>query len=124
MDICACYGTVRIICNQIWDERQRERLTLVTLWTYTKTSKLFAFSLPSEVKGMCKLARLALLTQPSLVMLADQMTDTRSLVRWSVVPVWTCGTARTVSFSKVFADWAIEFGRISKVVCVLEEWQE
>jgi len=118
MNIRACD---RIISSVMTSSNQSMRLTFVTLWTDPEASKLFAFSFPSEVKGMSKLARIALFAQSSLIMLADEVTDARTFIRRSVVPIRTCWTAGTMSSSKVFAYWTIEFSRESKVVCVLKE---
>lgn len=66
-------------------------------------------------------ALVALLAQPALVMLAYQVTDTRSLVWGNVVSVGTGSAARTVAALEILTQGARHFGGESQGGVVLLE---
>ena len=69
---------------------QEGRLTFIALRAYTKAAELFAFALAAKVECVGELAGIAFLAQPTLVVLADQMTNTRSFVSRRVVLIRAC----------------------------------
>jgi hypothetical protein len=57
------------------------------------------------------------LAQASLVMFADEMSDTAALARGHVVSVGTVGAARALSavgVAVVFAEGSVDFGRLAE----------
>jgi hypothetical protein len=79
------------------DLRTWEIHTLIALWAKTEAAELLALSFTTQVEGVSKLALVAFLAEAALVMLADEMADSRSLVRRSVVSIGTGRTKRTVA---------------------------
>jgi hypothetical protein len=69
----------------------------ITLGTKTKAAELLALSLTTQVEGVGKLALVALFAEAALVMLADEMADSRTLVWRSVVSIGTGRTKGTVA---------------------------
>jgi hypothetical protein len=71
--------------------------TLIALGAKTEAAELLALSFTTQVEGVRKLALVAFLAEAALVMLADKMADSRSLVGRSVVSIRTSRTKRTVA---------------------------
>ena len=71
--------------------------TLVALWAKTKAAEFLALSFTTQVEGVSELALVALLAEAALVMLADQMANSRSLVWRSVVSIRAGRAKRTVA---------------------------
>lgn len=76
---------------------ERDIRTLITLGTKPKATELLALSFTTQVEGVGELALVAFLAKSTLIMFADEMTDSRSLVRRSVVTVRTGRAQRTVT---------------------------
>lgn len=83
---------------------------VVALRADSEAGELLTLPLIAQIKGVRKLARLALLAQTPLVMFADQMADARSFFLGDVMAVGTCGTARAVAFDEVWAEGPGDFG--------------
>ena len=88
-----------------------EVCAVVALGTDSIAAELFAFALVAEVEGMRELARVALLAQAPLVVLADQVTDARALVGGDVVAIGTERPAGAVAALEIGADGTVDFGR-------------
>jgi hypothetical protein len=71
--------------------------TLIALGAKTEAAELLTLSFTTQVEGVSKLALVAFLAEAALVMLADEVADSRSLVRWSIVSIGTGRTKRTVA---------------------------
>jgi hypothetical protein len=72
-----------------------------------------------------KLALVALLAETALVMLADEMADSRALIWWSVVSIGTGRTKRAVTVLVSGACRTVVFVREGEGwKCCLEIWQE
>jgi hypothetical protein len=74
-----------------------EICAFITLGAKTKATELLALSFTTQVEGVGELALVAFLAEATLVMLADEMANSRSLVWRSVVPVGTGRAKRTVT---------------------------
>lgn len=95
---------------------------VLALGTDSIATELLALSFASEIEGVSELALVAFLAQASLIMLAYQVTNTGTLVRWSMMPVGTGRAKRTVTSSVCGADGAVELGGVAIWrICRLEE---
>lgn len=59
---------------------------------------------------MRELARVAFLAEAPLVVLADQVSYTRSFFLWDIMAIWTVRPAGAVVSDEVRADWSSDFG--------------
>lgn len=79
----------------------------ITLGTKTEATEFLALSFTTQVEGVCEFALVAFLTQPALVMFANEVANSRSLVRGSVVTVRTGRAQRTVPVLVGGACWTV-----------------
>ena len=99
--------------------------TFITLWAKSKTTELLALPFATQIEGVGKLALVAFLAETTLVMLADEMANSRALIRWSVVSIGTGGTKRTMAILISSACRTVVFiGEGEGWECCLEIWQE
>lgn len=104
----------------VWRKR-----TFITLRTKSEATELLALSFTTQIEGVGELALVAFLAEAALVMLADEMADSRSLVWRSVVSIRAGRTKRTVAVLVGSACWAVVLVRKGEGrECCLEIGQE
>ena len=86
-----------------------EVCAIFSLWTDAEATELFAFSLVSQVEGVCEFAGVAFLAKTALVVFADQVADPAAVFLGDVVPVRAVGATWTVTFDEVLAERASDF---------------
>lgn len=90
--------------------------TILALRTKPILAELLALPLIPEIKGMRELARVALLAQSALIMLANQVSDAGTIFFGNVVPVRTerAGSAALTAGKEVGADGAVGFAGVAE----------